>query len=180
MKTCTQCGENKELTEFFKANNTKDKRRSNCKQCSKNYVKRFFSDPERLAQRREKNVNRMRIYRIEHPEKTKEANDKYRFTHIEERRAYGKKIYEKHKIIYNENKRKRRRDNPIKVRALCNARAKRAKENLNDHYVRNILVNGLNVRLKLNEIPKELIEAKRLQLLIKRRVKNEISNDITK
>jgi hypothetical protein len=179
VKACTKCGEIKELTEFFKANHTKDKRRSNCKQCSKNYDKQFFSDPERLAQRRKKNAKRMQKYRIEHPEKVKESEDKYRKNNLERLQKRGRELYEIRKDIYNERRRKQRCDNPIKARALSNARAKRAKENLTDHYVRNMIVNGSNIRLKLKEIPKELIEAKRLQLLI-RRMAHENSNDIAK
>jgi len=41
MKTCAKCGETKELKEFGKRRNTKDRRRGVCKDCQSTYTKKY-------------------------------------------------------------------------------------------------------------------------------------------
>lgn len=59
---------------------------------------------------------------------------------------------------------------------LNNAASKKRVQELPDAYIRQVLMWNTDKNI---EIPQMLIEAKRLEILIKRRVKNEISNNIT-
>jgi hypothetical protein len=103
--------------------------------------------------------------------KTKKAYDKvhYRenFEHISNRnKAYGKRNRKKLNVQSNEYRQKRR-------------------DELSDDYVKQTLNGELNYKFKLGELPQELIEAKRLQLMIWRmthedsnRAKKRISRSI--
>lgn len=51
---------------------------------------------------------------------------------------------------------------------------------LSDRYIKQLFNKSKKENIRISNIPQELIEAKRLQVLIKRRVKDEKCNAITK
>ena len=67
MKRCTECGEVKQTSEFYKCNKVKSGLKANCKQCDRNRAKR---------------------YRLDNPEKTKAAVSSWRARNTEHERQY--------------------------------------------------------------------------------------------
>ena len=73
MKTCTKCGESKELNEFGVDKRNKDGRRQPCKECARAANREYIQRPDakklaakRAARWRERNPERSREVRISH------------------------------------------------------------------------------------------------------------------
>jgi len=104
-KTCTKCGDSKELSFFYKDKNAKDGHRNQCKGCKKAYTKKWHR---------------------ENLEKRRKINRKYYQENAERKAEYAKKYYQGNCIDYVERNKKWRRDNPEKLKViLSNSKATR-------------------------------------------------------
>lgn len=91
MKTCTKCGIEKPLAEFYADKKGKDGLSYYCKDCVKlNSKKRRLEKPEECKAACKKHYD-------EHKEENKISNAEYRKTHKEEKRIRDKKYKEDHK-----------------------------------------------------------------------------------
>lgn len=123
------------------------------------------------------NPERVKEFRKEYTEKNREkinaqalAGDKRRFEENPEkvratRKANKQKQFEKDPEGYLEKRRK-----------WVQASSKRMVDEARNNYIAHLLAKSTGVKLAPSEIPKELIEVKRLQLKILREVKNEKCN----
>lgn len=68
MKTCTKCGVEKELGEFYKRKGVRDGRQSHCKDCDNYRNRKYYSEtfrwaePEYRKKKREENPEAHRLY----------------------------------------------------------------------------------------------------------------------
>jgi len=202
MKTCKTCGEEKPIEEFVKSKNTKDGRLNKCKLCDNLIRKeQYYANHEYRKQKdkeyREKNKEKVKLWSHKYKEKNREkiriADREWRKNNPELsrersrrwRKLHGKEHYQKNKQMFvanvvrwqKENKErynKRTREWRIKNYAKCIEKErlsrKKTRLKLTDGYVARLL-RGKG-KLLVKDVPKELIEAKRLQILIQREIKN--------
>ena len=202
MKTCKTCGEEKPIEEFVKSKNTKDGRLNKCKLCDNLIRKeQYYANHEYRKQKdkeyREKNKEKVKLWSHKYKEKNREkiriADREWRKNNPELsrerskrwRKLHGKEHYQKNKQMFvdnvvrwqKENKErynKRTREWRIKNYAKCIEKErllrKKTRLKLTDGYVVRLL-RGKG-KLLVKDAPKELIEAKRLQILIQREIKN--------
>lgn len=109
-KTCTKCGEEKELKLFVKNNRKKDGYSSWCKECKKQY---YLNNKEEILIKSKK-------YRDENKEKISKRDKKYRIKNFEKlkkkKKIYLKKNKEKIKERHrNYLRKKRKTDNMFKL-----------------------------------------------------------------
>lgn len=170
-KICTKCKLELPVTAFHKDKRAKDGLSFWCKECTKKYMKEHYknnsekilascakwreNNPEKLAEYYKKNSKRMYAVQVEYrknnPEKTRAKGVNYRKNNLEKVRA---------------TEARNRKKNIEKNRARSTASIK----DLSNAYV------AKKLGFKVSEIPPELIEAKRLNLKIKRKLK-EIQNE---
>jgi hypothetical protein len=164
VKTCKECGETKELTDFYVSKECKQGVTSKCKVCTRalEKTKRRWTREDRKAFSkawREANKAYVVAQRKIHYEANKE--DIARRKKISREKSKEKIIeYRKKYTIANKEK--------------LALKAKKRNMELPITYVKNKM--GFR---KDDAIPDVLVEAKRLEMLIKRRVKNENSNNTT-
>lgn len=175
VKTCSKCGESKPVGMFRKIGRR-------CKQCIADYQRKYQSEnraqiAEKKRAYREANQEKERSYieanRIRIAEKHRQWVEKNRDKLRHQARKRRKEDPEK----YRERDLKRRKAQPEKIiesrrRYLAKSKAKTAARNkrhcdeLTDCYVVHKIV--VNTTLTRADIPPELLEAKRLQLKLKR------------
>lgn len=134
---------------------------------------------------KEKNREKIRLaereWRKNNPEKSRERSKRYHEAHPNYKKEYYAKNKTKliKKVVewQKENKeRYKKRLEEWKMRdyskylEMERLRGKKARNKLTDAYVVHLLRD--NKKLLMEDVPKELIEAKRLQILIKREIKN--------
>lgn len=154
LRKCSKCGVEKELCpEHFH----RHKRSSlgfgyTCKPCKILALKLWKkANPDKAKAQKKR-------YHAKYPEKQEEKKKRWRANNPEKWKAQLKRRREARKA----------RD-PEKYEAERKAQKQRERERLTDGYVRTLLVNANSLSRK--DIPKELIDAKRFQLLITRKVK---------
>ena len=158
MKTCSKCGEEKDLIYFVVRN---DKPTSRCKQCNNKYAKQ---------------------YRINNPDKIKKLNNKAYIENsnriIKCTRQYYKdnreKILKKCKKKYKDNReemlkkgRRYSKENSDRIKQY----SKDYRIDLKDGYVASLINNSCK-NLKSKDIPQELIEMKRIEVQMRRALKD--------
>jgi hypothetical protein len=172
MKHCRVCDTDKPLTEYYAHGGRV------CKACIVTRVAKYYQanrekilaknkDPEFKKKERELHAYKMQNdpkYRANHSAMRKRCRDKYK----EKIRAYNLAYIKKNREILVAKKRAKRitEEQRKKDRAYVIAQ----RNNLTDVYIRQQLVKRST--LKVADIPQSLVEAKRLQLLIK----NEVTN----
>jgi hypothetical protein len=87
MKTCTRCGIEKPIEEFYKSKNYKDGYSYECKSCNSERSKKWYL--ENLEKVREAGCK----YRLENPERKKDTNKKWYLKNIDKIKAVHKKWY---------------------------------------------------------------------------------------
>ena len=137
----TKCEKLKSLNEFHKRKTNKCGYRNPCIECYKKYI--------------EKNVEKIR--------KTKR---KYYLKHQDEICKSQKEYYENNKDRMLNKLKKYREENREQIRERDRKYNQKQRDNLTDVYIKNMLTGGNN--LKPEDIPQELIEAKRQHLKLKR------------
>jgi len=202
MKTCKTCGEEKPIEEFVKSKNTKDGRLNKCKLCDNLVRKeQYYANHEYRKQKdkeyREKNKEKVKLWSHKYKEKNREkiriADREWRKNNPELsrersrrwRKLHGKEHYQENKQMFIANAVRWQKENKeryikrVKEWKMKNYNAwlqnererhKTKVENLTDDYVVKLLKG--KGKLLVKDVPKELIEAKRLQILIQREIKN--------
>jgi hypothetical protein len=188
-KQCNTCKLTKELTEFYKRKNGILGRRSQCILCENECSKKYrLKNKDRLNQKQKEyycaNIEKSRkqglaryykhrdvrmAYMKKYREKNKDklnadARADY-YANYDHYRAKWKEYYKHNKEFINNLGKKWREKNIEKLIA----RDKKRREELTDSYVRSQLTKRSKIKI---DIPKELIEVKRLQIKI-RRLANE-------
>jgi hypothetical protein len=127
-----------------------------------------------------KDKNRNKLYlqerRKKYPDKVKEDNKKYYLQHIEKIKLRRKKHY----IINKENLALKKKEyyNKNSELILNKTRIRRNKniDNITDSYItaniQTSMFKYFKIRIKIKDIPKELIELNREQIKLKRLLKN--------
>ena len=175
-KSCTRCGEVKTVSFFSKRRWTRkdgtvvEILKSQCNPCRHQAEKERITTPEarakhseRTAQARRKRIDVMTAEEKEQARERQRAwSNAWRKANPEKRKAM--KLRSRYKdILY---KRSHYQEKKGELNAKCREYMKEKVENLDDIYVRKVLLRGTG--LKPNQLPLALVEAKKLQLKIKR------------
>ena len=161
----------------------------------KGKTRRVLKTPEEIRIREnEYNKKWQKQDRLKHPEKYKvtqrklEWQRRHRELYPEKNKAYARKYYyqDPHKSIAKsvEFMRKKRQADPEGCRqrdrekydAKYKYKQKARRDNLEDNYIKKLMTG----KSLADYVPQALIEAKRLQILINRRIKNEKCNTTKK
>lgn len=155
MKVCTKCKVEQDESLFSKNRGKKDGLSSCCKKC----------DNERKANNKDKIKETRAKYKESNKDKIKESSAKYRENNKEKIKECQAKYRAKHQERIMEYRKKYHLINKDK----SNGHRKEQARNLADSYVMDLIRSGTS--LKYKDIPSILIEAKRIQMLIKRTIK---------
>jgi len=166
VKKCTKCGLLKDLTGFYKNAKGKGGLQAHCKNCAKVASKEYRLTNLEMCRAKKKLYCAKNRDMILAEKKRYYENNRDRL--IRKAREYElnnrDKVNAAHRNWNNKN---------IELRKLINKRYNtKSKGQLTDSYVKRILTKRSD--LKFKDIPNELVEIKRTQLLIKRHIK-EIS-----
>ena len=151
MKTCLKCGVKKSLDSFYSDIVRKDKKSPYCKDCHR---------------------ERKRLAKLANPEKISAQKHASYLRHIDTKKRYDKLYHVAHKEKKNAQSKVWKNNNRDKYNQRCNMLHRRHRENLEDEYIKTRLMENA-IAMKRADIPQELIEIKRLTILIKRHVKDE-------
>lgn len=187
MKTCTKCNQSLPETEFHKDSRKRDGLRAHCRACESVLAAKYRArNPERVGQRlkeyraknREQVLARQRARYAQDPERVLQRQKAYRENN-KERIRLRSKIYREKNLdqarlrcrVYRAKNLDRRLQaekayrlrNKERLQQVC----KEYREKLADGYVRSLLIQG-STGLRQRDVPDSLVEAKRMQLLIKR------------
>lgn len=172
MKTCTKCGGTKPLAEYPMSKRTIDRHLWACTSCTLSYSRQWkLNNPEKKVLWYDnylvKNGKTRRVLKTEEEKRIRDNA-----TIAKWRKEDRKKHPEKYKTTQRKREwqRKNREYNPDQYKAY----SVKARRDLVDSYILRQLFGTVNM-----EVPKALIEAKRLQILIRRSV-NENRNSITR
>jgi hypothetical protein len=208
MKTCKKCGETKAFELFAVSSRTRDGHLGVCRGCTLAYAKQWKQDnPEKVTawydnhlesigktrrvlktpeeiRTRQNEYNRrwLKQDRAKHPEKYKSSPRKIEWQKIdrlmnpEKYKRYVKNCYERNRQKYIAKTNAWREANKEYVAEKQKTYNRNRVDNLRDTYVKN-LIKG-KTEIPIATIPQALIEAKRLQLKI-RRMTNEKHNTTT-
>lgn len=182
-KRCTKCEEVKPVDKFHYSIRGYLSRTSYCSACMNVQAKEWKqNNPEKVREYKRKdainNADRIKKYRVAYhsspnrKELDKQYRQRYYQLNIEKI-----KLRSKEWVLNNPEKvrEKRRKYEQLNKEWLL-AADKRYRDALADGYVKALLFKGMTSKI---DIPQSLIEAKRLQVLLKRRSKDENSNNIT-
>ena len=145
-KKCSKCKEEKSLDCFDLSKNGGYGVQSYCKDCMRIFKKKYYS----------KNKEKINKHSREYHLKNKEKINKY------DREYYSKN---KEKIA------ERQREYKLKNREKVRKKSREQRKQLADVYVANLITQRTD--LTIADIPSDLIEAKRLEIKIKRIIKEE-------
>ena len=145
-KTCAKCGETKPLDNFHRDKNGAGGRRSDCKECVREYKRRYHEE------NRDKVRERKRRYREENRDKVRESERRYR----EENRD---KVRESKRRYYEENRDK----NLEYARRYCEENRDKRLEHARRYYEENrdILNQGSKIRQVQNTRTSNLLASKK-------------------
>ena len=119
-KTCTKCGETKPLDDFHRDKTRSGGRRSDCKECRREYSRRYREenrDERREYDRRYREENRdelrerARRYREENRDKRLGDQRRYYEENRDELREYKRRYYEENRDILNQGQKVRHAQN---------------------------------------------------------------------
>ena len=97
-KTCTKCGETKPLDDFHRDKRRPDGRRSDCKECGREYKRRY------LEGNRDELREYHRRYREENRDKVRERKHRYYEENRDKVRECQRRYYEENRDIINQEK----------------------------------------------------------------------------
>lgn len=190
MKICNVCEELKEESLFpVRTRYGKVEIVPRCKSCVSKYRKSWRDkniEQIKIKDKRYKtnNKDKEREYRGKNRERYARYNAKYRETHKNELKELARNWYIKNKGKLIEAKKRWRAENISKARKAdrvyyqknkekmdgrIREYQKKQRDNLGDYYIKQVLVAG--TRLQAKDLPKELIEAKREVIRIRRHLK---------
>jgi len=187
-KKCSKCGEVKAVSEFNKNKNRKDGLHTYCKKCVKQYYqvnkeKTLEQKKQYRQANKEKIKERKKKYYQVNKEKTLEHNKQYRQANKEKIKERKKKYYQANKEKTLEHSKQYRQANKEKIeqynkqyrQANKEKLKEKSKDNRNklvDPYIKTIISKQTNGMLKAKDIPQELIELKRNNIILKRKIKD--------
>lgn len=151
MKICCTCKTEKQLSSFGKNAGEADGLQKRCKEC------RIIESRERRHKHREKLNSYDRDYREKNRPRIKLILSKY---------------YTKHRHILAARATNWRKENADRYNELARIRSRRHTTELSDSHIKYLLTQ--RTRITTSEIPQALIESKRLQISIKRLLKETI------
>ena len=132
------------------------------------YYQKIKDSPEYKKKKKEKT----RLYKARHPETLRASKHAYYEKNKKSHRAYTKKYREEHLERLKECAAKNYQENKEEHKEKSKARRKKCRDNLTGNdYIRSMLVD--DTCLKRSDIPQSLIEAKRLELKMKRFIKEQ-------
>ena len=171
MKKCGKCKKDKDKSFYSKNSNKKDKLHTWCKECCAEYISNYrtiHKDKIILDQKKyrlnnkEKAAAYIKEYRLANKEKIAAKVKQYRLANL-------KRIYEINKKYHISNPEKRKQYT-LNYRGLSLERGRNERLTLSDKYVRELLC-GKQKGLVSKMWPISLVQAKREQILIKRKLK---------
>ena len=203
MKTCKKCGESKKLELFAVSSRTRDGHLGVCRGCTLAYAKQWKQDnPEKVtawydnhlesigktrhvlktpeeirARNNEYDLRWKKQDRVKHPEKYKSSPRKIEWQRLdklmnpEKYKRYVKNCYERNRQKYIAKTSAWREANKEYVAEKQKTYNRNRVYNLRDPYVKS-LIKG-KTEIPIATIPQALIEAKRLEVLIKRKLRDE-------
>ena len=148
-KVCNKCNGEKPLIFYHKNKVAKDGYHGMCKDCRSKHDNWNSRNKEHCSLMAKKRYEKDKTVII------KRAADWY--TDNKDRRIQANKIW---KV-----------NNPEKVRLYMEVHDIKRRGGLNDNYVRSLFVQKTNIKRK--DVPQELIELKRIQILITREIRNK-------
>jgi hypothetical protein len=113
-----------------------------------------------------------RLRKLANPEKISAQKRASYLRNIDTKKRYDKIYHAMHKEKKNAQSKIWKNNNRDRYNQRCNMLHKRHRVNLEDEYIKTRLMENA-IAMKRADIPQELIEIKRLTILIKRRVKDE-------
>lgn len=191
-KVCKKCGVKQPTANFSKGKYYADGLRPWCKACSSEYMKNYqVENRERLnayhkqisntEEYKARAVERANKWKKENPDKVKAAAAKYRDKYREELKVRRKERVQNILITnpdYYKDRNKVFREKDIERYRMYGRRSrKKGRLLITDGYVKSLFNKNTAKGGRIKDIPKELIEVKRLEVLIKRRVKDEERNN---
>lgn len=189
-KTCTKCGEDKPFEFFSKAKKGKYGYCSVCKDCIKTY---YENNKERILDQnktyrectKDSRANQQKMYRESNKERLKIRKAEYYKNNKDKADEYYKNNKERLKLNKDKNKAKETKQNWVvknKDKIIQYYKKNYAKNHdhiikkrnekiivLSDEYIKGLLTACTTLTAK--DIPQELIELKRLELQINRKIK---------
>jgi hypothetical protein len=191
MKTCKKCGVEQLETNFSKGKLYADRLRPWCKVCCKEYMKSYYEANKKTLNKRPRSdqekrsaVQRSKEWKKANPEKVKINNARYRAKYKEElnarHRERDKRISAENPDYFKNRSAEFRKQNPKWCEEYFHNYRARHKEEASDLYIKRLFNKRLPKERRLYDLPTALIEAKRLQIFINRRIKNENSNTTKK
>lgn len=110
-KKCTQCGQEKELTDFHKRKDSKDGHRNECKDCHKKRLKKYYVENRYRILNKCKDNNKK--YYVANKYKILKRSKKWRDSNKEYRKIKRKEYNESHKEERNQYRRNRRKEDLV-------------------------------------------------------------------
>ena len=189
-KKCCRCAVVKPMSDYYACGGacklcTTTRKREQYAVRPPEQVERKRSNLKSYAQRNRARINERAAIQRAKPQ-FKEWHEAYRARTKEQRRVYEKAYYAKKREQIVEYKAEWQRANPDKCweyyqtymskpgnRERDRTNSKRDRDCLTDGYIRTIL--SMRTLLSAEDIPQEMVEAKRMQLQITRRIKDGIN-----
>ena len=168
VKTCSKCLEDKPADAF-------EKKGARCKECASEYARQYYAaNREKISKRnsnyqklnRNKHNARQRRYHAANKNKCNERCRQFYLANSEKIIQYQCQYAFVNRNKINERRRKNYAANHDAARQKLNERTRLYRQKLPDSYVRAQIKRDSNIRK--TDIPPELLEAKRLQLKLKR------------
>ncbi len=170
MKVCYKCKVEKDVALFGKNRTRRNGLASECRDCKKKANSKYRAD----------NKDKIKEYQLKHYKNNKDKIAEYNKNNkdkIADYRANNRNKIKEHKAKYRANNKdkikyadkKYRLENLEKHRERCKEWAKRSSAGLSYGYI--IQTIKQKTCLKPNDIPNSLIEAKRMQIMIHRKIK---------
>lgn len=187
MKVCSKCRENKEVGEFGRGLRNSDGLQPHCRICRKqeahlHYLKTKSAQNARSMAWVKNNPDRAREKRLKHYERNKERLAKKSRDWREENRDKALEICKryylknKEKCLARSKGWKERNKEQVKTSRLAWGRNNKDKLKAQNTRIREKLTNGVVASIlgfRTSQVPSELIELKRLQIQIKREIKQQ-------
>ena len=176
-KKCSKCGEVKAVSNFNKCKTNKDGYMSYCKICFKQY---YQANKEKIKEQqkqyyqanKEKIKEQQKQYGQANKGKFKERMKKYYQTNKEKLKEKKKEYYQANKEKLKEKQKEYRQANKKKLKEKMKKYRQGDRDKLVDSYIKSIINKQTNGMLKAKDIPQELIELKRNNLILKRKIKD--------
>lgn len=168
-KKCTSCGEGRDLEGFSPRDAKKDGLCSICKGCLNERAKQYYRDNLEKVRERGKVYSALTRKKDGYKEKYNKYVSEWRQKNLESQREWHRLYAREHSAEVRKRQRERARSDPLyaeRLREYQRRWANKAAKELKDGYV----ARGL-LGLRPSQVPHKLLEAKRLQVKIKRFVK---------